>query len=880
MRSKPAIHLICNAHLDPVWQWRWEEGAAEALATFGTAVDLLNEHPGLIFCHNEAVLYQWVERLDQALFREIRRLVKAGRWAVSGGWYLQPDVNLPGVESLIRQIAEGRVYFGEKFGSVPRVAYNFDSFGHGGGLPQVLKQAGYKMYIHMRPQEGELKLPSDLYRWRGVDGSEILTYRIAVGLYHTEYDNIDDRLSQGVERALSLGRDVPVFWGIGDHGGGATREDLARIDAFIAREKGVRIVHSTPDRLYAALRPAGKTAPIVEGDLQRVFTGCYTSLSRLKRAAVASLGNLVQAEALRAATWWAFDHDYPASELREAWKGHLFNDFHDILTGSCVEPAEKDAMELYGRVADDARRLKLDAAAAFNVGQAADFYIPLTILNTNTSVTFSPVEVEAMISHRPKWTGEWHLRLYSVDGREIPCQEEQPEALLPFNGWRRKVSFMADLPGVGAARYELRLHQGKPPIGSGDVPLIDIGQVLPIGSEISSSLDPEGVISFDSQSPEAKNPPTPPFKKGGKGGISEIRIRIDPVTGLLASLQAEERELLAGPAPCPLVVKDEGDSWGTECRSYREVEGSFESAGSPQVIESGPIRTITESILTFRKSRLVLRTIVYPTWPVLEFRLCILWNEERKRLKLAIPTVFRTAGLLCEIPGGAIVRHADGDEHVHGRWCLAEGEVGGTSLALGIAHAGLHGLDFKDGEIRLSVLRSAAYCHERNFKIEARPVRKFMDLGVHDIRFLVIAGAPDEIKRGLSGLADWLAAPPAVYAHLPIGIGSQSPKLKAAGTPARASSPRTADWKTEIVKVSPENIRLSALKRSSDGRALIVRLQETAGQPMKMRLTVNRLKSSPDPPVVFSSDFAAFEIRTIRIERSGACRNADLIDER
>jgi len=191
-----SVHLICNAHLDPVWQWRWEEGASEALATFRNAVDILDEHPSLIFCHNEAFLYQWVERLDPALFDAIRRYVEAGRWAISGGWFIQPDVNLPGTESLIRSIAEGRRYFREKFGAAPRVAYNFDSFGHSGGLPQILRRAGYEMYVHMRPQANELALPADLYRWRGVDGTVIPAYRIAVGLYHTEHDNIEERLRE------------------------------------------------------------------------------------------------------------------------------------------------------------------------------------------------------------------------------------------------------------------------------------------------------------------------------------------------------------------------------------------------------------------------------------------------------------------------------------------------------------------------------------------------------------------------------------------------------------------------------------------------------------------------------------------------------------
>lgn len=118
--------------------------------------------------------------------------------------------------------------------------------------------------------------------------------RIVAGPYHSERDNIEEKLSQGVEAALELERDVPVFWGLGNHGGGATREDLKRIDAFQIREKRVEIIHSTPDRLYEALKEEGGWAPVVEGDLQRVFTGCYTSLSRVKRRAQESLGALVE----------------------------------------------------------------------------------------------------------------------------------------------------------------------------------------------------------------------------------------------------------------------------------------------------------------------------------------------------------------------------------------------------------------------------------------------------------------------------------------------------------------------------------------------------------------------------------------------------------
>ncbi len=462
--ERPRVHLILTAHLDPVWQWRWEEGAAETLATFENAAALLREYPHLIFNHNEALLYRWVETYDPALFGEIQRLVREGRWSISGGWYLQPDVNLPGLEAFARHILEGRRYFWKKFRARPKVAYNFDSFGHSGGLPQILRLAGYRMYIHMRPQPEELHLPSDLYRWQGVDGSEVLALRISVGLYHTERYNLEERLEEGKELALKLGRDVPVFWGLGDHGGGAVREDVERIEAFRRQEKKVELVHSSPDRLYEALREEGRKAPLVRGDLQRVFTGCYTSLARVKVRAEKSLGGLVQAEALAAASWWLAGEDYPTEILEEAWRCHLLNDFHDILTGTCIEPAEKDALDLYGKVEDQARKVRLAAVSTFarTFGSQSVVWpraIPILVLNANPSLTSVPVEVECMSDYRPLGKGKWRLHVYDHRGREIPSQEEQAEALLPFNDWRRKLVFWAELPGVGASFFIARARR-------------------------------------------------------------------------------------------------------------------------------------------------------------------------------------------------------------------------------------------------------------------------------------------------------------------------------------------------------------------------------------------------------------------------------------
>ncbi len=690
---KPKIHLICNAHLDPVWQWQWEEGVAEAVSTFRNAVEILKEHDTLIFNHNEAVLYDWVRNYDPSLFKEIQRLVKKGRWSVSGGWWLQPDVNLPGTESLIRHIYEGRKFFKKYFDSEPLTAYNFDSFGHSGGLPQLLVKAGYKMYIHMRPQEPDFELPSDVYRWQGVNGSIIGTVRIEVGLYHTEYDNIRQRIEKGIELALRLKRDVPVFWGIGDHGGGATRADLKIIDDIIKSEKRVKIIHSSPDLLYNSLKKYLAKAPIVKGDLQRVFTGCYTSLSRIKRAGQKSLGILTQTEALAAAAWFKFNTIYPADELVSIWRDHLFNDFHDILPGSCTEPAEKDALDLYSKIEMNLRGLELKTAVSFNGGERIKTYIPVTAMNSNPALRKVPVEVECMISHRPKWSGEWYLLLFDTDGNEIECQEEQPEALLPFNGWRRKISFIADLLPVGVTHYNI--------------------------------VSKEGV-------------------KKKSGFNTALNHKIDEGSGLINRLLFNGKDLLTGKLFNPLVVEDKGDSWGTDLWEYRNILGEFtNSVVNVNIKEEGPVRRITESVLAYGKSEIVNHIISYNKWDAIEIRMRVNWNEEQARLKLSIPTIFNGGSLLCEIPGGMIERPADGNEYVHGRWFIA----GNEDEALAVINNGQSGLDYKNGEIRLSVLRSAAYCHEHGFRLKENRAYRFSDIGLHDSK----AAGNNRNKKEITG---------------------------------------------------------------------------------------------------------------------------------
>jgi alpha-mannosidase len=550
---------------------------------------------------------------------------------------------------------------------------------------------------------------------------------------------------------------------------------------------------------------------VLEGDLQRIFTGCYTSLARVKRRAQAGLGELVQTETLCSGAWWTGKGVFPGAELKEAWADHLFNDFHDILPGSCTEPAESDALDQYGRASVSARRLRFAAAAAFNRGRPSRLYVPVSVFNVNSSCRRVPVEAECMLDLRPKWTGTWHLSLRSLDGREVECQEEQPESLLPFNGWRRKVVFFGELPAVGVARYEIRIREGgREPVAA----------------------------------------------------IPGLRHQADEKSGLLRSLRTPGgQECLRGLLMEPILVEDRGDAWGSECWSYRDIVGRCAPLpGTQRLLHSGGVRTVRETQLGWGGTLVVVRTIMYPDWPVVEYRVRIAWNESHKRLKLVIPTALSGARLFCEIPGGAIERPCDGQEHVHGRWCVVYGALDGTAAAVGVAHTGLHGLDCADGELRLSVLRGAAYCHERGLQIDDGPYRKHMDQGVHEIRLAVMPGDPDDVRRGIGGLADWLNAPPAVYAHLPIG----------AGTTSREQALRARE---ELFGLEPENVRLLACMPAGDGKGLVIRLQETEGKATTATV------SAAKPRLRKRVSLAPFEIKTLRIGKSGAVAAVSLLGD-
>ncbi len=179
------VYMIGNAHLDPVWLWRWQDGFSEILATYRSALDRLYEFLETKFTSACAVYCQWIEKMAPDMFAEIQEIVKQGRWEIIGGWFLQPDCNIPSGESFMRHTLISQRYFKEKFGVTATTGYNVDSFGHNAGLPKILRSGGMENYVFMRPsltEQGIREFTYSLYPACGNSENERKAAQLNFGL--------------------------------------------------------------------------------------------------------------------------------------------------------------------------------------------------------------------------------------------------------------------------------------------------------------------------------------------------------------------------------------------------------------------------------------------------------------------------------------------------------------------------------------------------------------------------------------------------------------------------------------------------------------------------------------------------------------------------
>lgn len=339
------VLCVAHAHIDMDWMWSFDETVAITLATFRTMLTLMEEYPDFCFSQSQASVYRIVETYAPEMMEPIRQRIREGRWEVTAAAWVETDKNMPDTESLLRHIRMTKQYMHSVWGVDPaslKVDFSPDTFGHSAQVPEINNFGSVPYYYHCRGRATE----DVLYRWRAPSGREVLVYRepywynsgitkdIGTGIFEIS------KHSGGLKTGL-------IVYGVGDHGGGPTRRDIEKILAMREWPVFPKISFGTLHAYFDRAQSVREALPVVDRELNTIFTGCYTTQSRIKRGNRRAERALLDAEAVSAMAHFMAEMPWKAQAVDPGWEDVLYTHFHDILPGSCVQDSREHALGLY-----------------------------------------------------------------------------------------------------------------------------------------------------------------------------------------------------------------------------------------------------------------------------------------------------------------------------------------------------------------------------------------------------------------------------------------------------------------------------------------------------------------------------------------------------
>lgn len=711
------LHMIGNSHIDAPWLWPWTEAAAVVDSTFRSALDRLNENPHLKMTTSSSQFYEWVAQTDPAMLAEIRQRVAEGRWDLVGGWWVEPDVNIPNGESLARQGLYGQQTLQRLFGKIATVGYNPDSFGHAGSVPQILKLEGMEDYAFERPGVNEKQIPGNLFWWQGIDGTRALTYRIPIS-----YTGSETSLEPKVRDVVALLspqplRDAMDFFGVGDHGGGPTRANLASIATIQSEPGAPAIFYSTPDQYFAEIRRSHNIPiPVLDGDLQIHSVGCYTAESAMKKGNRQAEAALVTGEKLAEVGSIAWGADYPKDELTAAWKRLLLMQFHDSLAGTSLPEQYQIAREAQGRAMDVGHQAMYLSALrlAWQVPAADPLSTYLVVFNPHAWSSTQNIAYDLYADKGASYVAEDDL------GRIVPSQWVQATTV---TGNRKRIVAQVDLPAFGYRQIRVR-KASAPAESTAPVPLKVEANAME-NAHLRVTISPDGTLAvFD------KDAGHQVFRGGATGARA-------------------------------VVLNDTSDTWSHTVVAYTDEIGLFK-ADNVKVMEAGPLRARIRVHSTYDGSALTTDWILYARSRVLEARVTLDWHEHLKMLKFSFPVNVQDPKATYEISYGAIQRPTDGHEYPGQRWIDVTGTFNNQPYGLAVINDAKYGYSVDGSDMRISIARAAVFAQHMPARLEPGVDYDWQDQGVQTFRMILVPHSGSWQDANIVHLAEELVAPPLV----------------------------------------------------------------------------------------------------------------------
>ncbi len=653
---EPVLWAVGHTHIDVAWQWTYHITRNKAARSFATALRLMDRNPEYRFMSSQPQLYEFVKEDEPRLYEEIRRRVAEGRWEPEGGMWIEADTNLTGGESLVRQFLFGKRFFREEFGRDNEVLWLPDVFGYSANLPQICRRSGIRYFYTTKIGWNEYdKFPYDTFRWRGLDGTAMLShFGCAIAYEKPEKDwmttynaTMEPKFVMGAwnrYQQKDINRDLLYDYGFGDGGGGPTQEmidDARRFERGVPGCPSVKFAGVSEYFRQLEKDVAGQRhLPEWNGEMYLEFhRGTYTSQAATKKNNRRSEKLYHDAENL--AAWEILlggdPSRYPADRLNGNRKLILLNQFHDVLPGSSIHAVYEDAARHYAKVIAEGEAERDGSAARIAARIAADRR-SLAVFNTLSFDRTTPVFTDLEVSG-----------LTAPDGTAVPCQRTwdgrtvflAPD--LPAKGWR---TFAADGAGNG-----------------GEVPV----------SATERRLETDLLAaSFDEH--------------------MHLTSLFSKVTGRETLLPGETGGRLL--AFEDVAMKD--DAWNIQAY-YREKCEVIDVVASVRVIERGPVRAVIRVERTFRRSTIREDIIAYAGLPYLIYEYALDWHEHNVLLKTEMPADVNAKFAAYEIQFG----HVERPVHTNTLWDFARFE-----------HCGHKWADLSDGGLGISALTDCKYGYD------------------------------------------------------------------------------------------------------------------------------------------------------------------------
>ena len=713
--SKFKFHMIGHGHIDPVWLWPWSEGVSVVHSTFRSALDRMNETPDFTFTASSAQFYQWVADNDPGMLAEIRKRVKEGRWNIVGGWWVEPDMNIPSGEAMVRQGLYGQLTLQRLLGHRATVATNPDSFGHTSTLPQIIKLQGMDNYIFMRPGIREKTIPSDLFWWEGPDGTRVLTYRIQFS--YGDGGSVKNR----VKSIMTQYKDQPMksflaYYGAGDHGGGATKENIRSIDELKVEKGAPAVLYSTTDNYFKEVRN-DKTLnlPVIKDDLQHHAVGCYTAESEIKKGNRQSEAALVIAEKIAAIGSSAWGANYPKKELTSAWQRVLFLQFHDSLAGTSLYEHSQTAREGYGYALDIAHQ------ATYMAAQKLEFQIPSEDPASQYLVVFNP----------HAWEVNGNIEYDFNRNTRSPSRVEDEKGNSLLHQWTSGST-------ETGSRMKLVVNTSIPPMGYRQIRIMN-----------GESLQPKDVVKAENNTLE--------------NGFIKVKITNNGTISIINKESGKEL-FTGGTTGCKAVIIDDpSDTWSHDIKTFDNEIGSFGNA-KIIVLENGPLRATIRTITTYHDSTLTIDWTLYSGSQNLEAKVTLDWHEHLKMLKFSFPVDVESPSATYETPYGHIVRLTNGWEDPGQRWIDVSGANNGSTSGLSVVNDAKYGYNVLGNDMRISVARSAVFAHHNPKVLDMKAEHLWMDQGIQTLRMLLVPHKNTWKESNIARIAEeFIALPVAIY---------------------------------------------------------------------------------------------------------------------